>query len=553
LQWLTNKGVRTYVLKVSFEPGEPVTPISLTGYGDADFAAHPDYARACAAGNAAARRLAVMAPGPQLAAELAAVSAVLMDSASQVIVYAAWERQSGWTDAQKMASLARAAGSPPVGDEDRWLATDVALMTGLSERSIDTRIGQMRHVADGLPQAWSAWTDGRITSTHLWVLANVTRDVPAELARRVEDRVLEPAIVNRSTPGELADAARRVLIKLDPAGCAARSAAAKKRRSDVRLYPDEDEMATLSACTDAWTGRQLMDEVNRRADARKRAGDPRSLGQCRIAALTEAVFGDDISDDTNPADIPDDPAPAGCDTHQADDVVDGEDVADRDPVDSAMSEREATGDDATGDDTSNGDAAPGNPNRIREPGRPKRATALVLVPLSTLLGGSEPGQLDGYGPISAALARRIAASDVSFRRLVFDPVTGKPLDLSPHTYQLSPAQRRWIEVRDRTCRMRGCRRRAVYCDADHAKEFPAGLTTCDNCGIMCRRHHNYKTKKAWQLTRNDDDSVDWTSPLGFRWRTPPATYEEFIEQPDIDVEPVHVDDDNTVDDPEIGD
>jgi hypothetical protein len=512
---------------VSFERGEPVAPISLTGYGDADFAAHPDYARACAAGNAAARRLAVMAPGPQLAAELAAVSAVLMDSASQVIVYAAWERQSGWTDAQKMASLARAAGSPPVGDEDRWLATDVALMTSLSERSIDTRIGQMRHVADGLPQAWSAWTDGRITSTHLWVLANVTRDVPAELARRVEDRVLEPAIVNRSTPGELADAARRVLIKLDPDGCAARAAAAKKRRSDVRLYPDEDEMATLSACTDAWTGRQLMDEVNRRADARKRAGDPRNIGQCRIAALTEAVFGDDISNDTTPADIPD----------------------------NTEAERVDAGDDATGDDTSNGDgdAAPGNPNRIREPGRPKRATALVLVPLSTLLGGSEPGQLDGYGPISAALARRIAASDVSFRRLVFDTVTGKPLDLSPHTYQLSPAQRRWIEVRDRTCRMRGCRRRAVYCDADHAKEFPTGLTTCDNCGIMCRRHHNYKTKKAWQLTRNDDDSVDWTSPLGFRWRTPPATYEEFIEQPDIDVEPVYIDDDNTVDDPEIGD
>jgi hypothetical protein len=87
--------------------------------------------------------------------------------------------------------------------------------------------------------------------------------------------------------------------------------------------------------------------------------------------------------------------------------------------------------------------------------------------------------------------------------------------------------RRWIGARDRTCTFPGCRQRAAFCDADHAEEFPGGPTSCANCGLVCRRHHNFKTSKAWDLTRNPDDSVDWVSPHGLKWQREASTYEEF--------------------------
>ena len=156
----------------------------------------------------------------------------------------------------------------------------------------------------------------------------------------------------------------------------------------------------------------------------------------------------------------------------------------------------------------------------------------MLIDLRTLLGGDGPAHLGGYGSITAETARRIAADDIRFRRLVFDPLTGKPVDVSPDTYELDASTRRWIEARDRWCMFPGCCRRAVYCDADHAVEFPEGKTTCDNCGLLCRKHHNLKTKKSWRLHRNEDDSVDWISPLRFRYYSPPSTYEEFVDLPD---------------------
>ncbi|WP_127129364.1 DUF222 domain-containing protein, partial [Georgenia sp. SYP-B2076] len=52
----------------------------------------------------------------------------------------------------------------------------------------------------------------------------------------------------------------------------------------------------------------------------------------------------------------------------------------------------------------------------------------VTVPLTTLLGGTEPGTLDGYGPIDPATARALALGG-TWRRLVTDPLSGQVLDL----------------------------------------------------------------------------------------------------------------------------
>jgi hypothetical protein len=44
-----------------------------------------------------------------------------------------------------------------------------------------------------------------------------------------------------------------------------------------------------------------------------------------------------------------------------------------------------------------------------------------------------------------------------------------------------------------------------------------GATNGDNLHALCRKHHNFKTKKRWHVDVNPDGSETWTSVLGFRY------------------------------------
>jgi Domain of unknown function (DUF222) len=58
----------------------------------------------------------------------------------------------------------------------------------------------------------------------------------------------------------------------------------------------------------------------------------------------------------------------------------------------------------------------------------------VTVAYSTLIGvDDQPAHLEGYGPITAAVARRIAA-DGTWRRILTDPATGAVLDIGRQRY-----------------------------------------------------------------------------------------------------------------------
>src|SRR5439155_6161709 len=127
------------------------------------------------------------------------------------------------------------------------------------------------------------------------------------------------AIERGWTPAKLADAARAALLKADPEGAEQRARDAKRQRSDITLRPDEDMMAALVARTDAWTARQTMDEINRRADEMRRAGDERTLGELRVAAVARALLGFD--------------ADAPVDDASADDVAPQPEAGDSEPAD----------------------------------------------------------------------------------------------------------------------------------------------------------------------------------------------------------------------------
>ncbi len=153
-----------------------------------------------------------------------------------------------------------------------------------------------------------------------------------------------------------------------------------------------------------------------------------------------------------------------------------------------------------------------------------RPSIQVTVALSTLLGvDDQPAELDGHGPIPAAVARRLAADPTgTWRRLVTDPVDGTLLDYGRSTYRPPADLAAFVIARDQVCAFPGCRRPARHCELDHRRAWAAGGTTDPhNIGALCKRHHLCKHQGGWHLDRDNDGSYQWTSPTRHRYRARP--------------------------------
>ena len=162
-----------------------------------------------------------------------------------------------------------------------------------------------------------------------------------------------------------------------------------------------------------------------------------------------------------------------------------------------------------------------------ETGRLKgvRATVLVTVPVLTLLGSSdESATLEGYGPIDAETARRLAAHAPSFIRILTHPETGAVLSVGRRRYAVPRDLRTWLLVRDKTCRFPGCSRAARFCEVDHTDDWQfGGETRYDNLAYLCKSHHNLKHHTGWTVEQIGDGVLEWTSPLGKKYVVEPET------------------------------
>ena len=131
-----------------------------------------------------------------------------------------------------------------------------------------------------------------------------------------------------------------------------------------------------------------------------------------------------------------------------------------------------------------------------------------------------PGQLSGYGPIPASLARELAA-DGNWKRFITDPTSGELLDIGRKSYRPSQHLVDFLIARDRTCRFPGCRYPAHRSDIDHVTPWDdGGKTTPQNLGSLCRRHHRLKTHGGWKVTSARDGSCEWISPNGKHYLVP---------------------------------
>ena len=168
-----------------------------------------------------------------------------------------------------------------------------------------------------------------------------------------------------------------------------------------------------------------------------------------------------------------------------------------------------------------------------------QVTPVVLIPVLSMLGvTNEPAWMEGAGPISMEVAKRMAAQGSSVLRVLVDPITNKPLDIAPERYRINEAMRTMLRIRDEYCQFPGCLAKAANCEVDHVKSYESGgRSIYNNLESLCTHHHlikHFKDDKdrrgklrclneperqglrlrGWTPHLEEDGRIAWTSPSG---------------------------------------
>ncbi len=165
-----------------------------------------------------------------------------------------------------------------------------------------------------------------------------------------------------------------------------------------------------------------------------------------------------------------------------------------------------------------------DPHLIRSHGQ--RPAVQVTIAASTLMGlDQQPADLDGYGPITAAMGRKIASDESATWRLLITDDTGLVQKAGSTTYRPPADMTRTVIARDVHCVFPGCRKKAAHNDLDHVDAYqPGDETTTANLMSLCRRHHRLKHDGKWKVKRDHTTGVTtWTDRRGRVYRSRPPT------------------------------
>ncbi|MEU4385954.1 HNH endonuclease signature motif containing protein [Promicromonospora sp. NPDC023805] len=328
---------------------------------------------------------------------------------------------------------------------------------------------------------------------------------------------------------------------------AADTARAEAQRRSVQLDRAENDMGWVSAYLPAADAAAVWGVVDDMAhQLRRTSGEERSLGQLRADSLTGIVTGRLL------------PADRFSGTTGTTGTTEAtETTAKAAPAESDAGPSTDGGERAEVPVCSCGGRAPVQQVIVR-PVRitPTRPVVRVTVPASVLLGLDDaPGELTGFGPIPADIARLIA-QDATWQRLLTDPVTGVLIDYSTTAYQPGRVLRAAVEARDDTCTFPGCDIPAERCDLDHIEPFDhdhqresngvaadaagRGQTSAWNLHALCRRHHLLKTHAGWGVVRDPATGITtWTTPTGCTHQRPPTVLDTHVDVDQVDPDTSH--------------
>lgn len=150
----------------------------------------------------------------------------------------------------------------------------------------------------------------------------------------------------------------------------------------------------------------------------------------------------------------------------------------------------------------------------------KPGGVMVVVPAETLAGGDAPGDIPGFGPVLADIARRVAAEapDGGWEYLVTD--NGRPVATGTLSRKATRGMRRVIRAAHPTCVFPGCRMPAEQADIDHTRPWvTTRRTQLEDLAPLCRYHHRHRHRGWSYQPTGDGTGFVWTSPLGRTYTT----------------------------------
>jgi hypothetical protein len=401
---------------------------------------------------------------------------------------------SGWQQVIDMAGAAQAAAVSELAARrvvsSSFPVDDVACALSTTQHAASSLVAR----ADGLrthPVLADAMRAGTLDARKVDVLL----DEVARLPRDDADDVLRRAVAEGEglTAPLLRRRVRRFVAAVDPEAALRRAARSRTERC-VRLDWAADSMAWVSALLPAPDAVAAFSVIDTLARAGEGEGDVRTLAQRRADAFSD-IFGGIL---------------------------------------------------ATGE----------LPDGRRLPTRQGFPVGVQLTLAARTLVGLDdlPGEIAGYGPIPAAMARDLASQADRFRPVLTDdeghvlavgarthPMSDwripdssaarppAPIDLTGSSigsveekpgYRPGAVLRRLVTTRDETCMFPGCRQPALACDLDHVEPFDpsrpaAGQTHPANLQPLCRHHHRSKTHHGWTMRRDErTGDVHVKSPLG---------------------------------------
>jgi len=154
---------------------------------------------------------------------------------------------------------------------------------------------------------------------------------------------------------------------------------------------------------------------------------------------------------------------------------------------------------------------------------------LVITDESLFAGDSEPARVAGFGPVPAAIGRRLIAaglkdrrSRATLRRLYKHPRSGALVAMESRARLFPKGLSRFIDLRDDTCR-------TPYCDApirhhDHATAHGRGGPTSGVNGLgVCEACNYAKEAPDWNVVTTQDDTgchhAEFVTPTGAHYQS----------------------------------
>ena len=446
--------------------------------------------------------------GAGLVEVLEGVDVASTDDAVLLDVAARWQEVASWVTAMQSRALGEIARRRRWTEEHNAAAAEISARLRVPQGEANKHLARGAGLAEH-PQVMTALYRGLIDTAKADILLRSGNPLTVEEREAAISRYLPqaPDHSRRWLRERMTEYATRLK------GASETTKHAMTRRT-VFLDPADNSMAWLSANLPATDAAAVWDAIETTAHTLRRTpGATRTLAQARADALVAIATGRII--------VPPEPECAAAETSDATTGVAAAVVA-QEPV-LPRTTAPAAGC-VCGGCTCGGTAV-----RVI----PVQPQIRVTVAATTLLGLDDvPGHLDGYGPIPADVAARLA-NDATWQRLVTDPVTGILTDHSTTTYQPGKLLRQAVTARDRTCAFPQCDRPARWSDLDHIDPFdhdldattlPAGTpgqTRATNLQPLCRAHHLAKTHHGWHPVRDPGTGITtWTAPTGHRYLRP---------------------------------